>query len=73
MQTFNFQVEAMYKIKEVKDIADHPTFYEDALNYWQKVDPSVEGMMGGLDKLSSIDLTSSMQFVFSYVQVRYIL
>jgi len=58
----------MYKVKAVKDISDHPSFYQDALSYWEKVEPSVNGMLGGLEELTNIDLTSSMQFVYSYVQ-----
>ena len=55
--------------KNVKVLSDHPSFYEDAQAYWNRIDASPHGMMGGLESLSTIDLTASTDMVFPFVQV----
>uniref|UniRef100_A0A5S6R4V3 Alpha N-terminal protein methyltransferase 1 n=1 Tax=Trichuris muris TaxID=70415 RepID=A0A5S6R4V3_TRIMR len=37
--------------------------YKAAEEYWKGVQPNVRGMLGGLDKLSGIDITGSRQFL----------
>eukprot|EP00614_Pseudopedinella_elastica_P012509 CAMPEP_0172587728 /NCGR_PEP_ID=MMETSP1068-20121228/6739_1 /TAXON_ID=35684 /ORGANISM="Pseudopedinella elastica, Strain CCMP716" /LENGTH=280 /DNA_ID=CAMNT_0013382845 /DNA_START=249 /DNA_END=1091 /DNA_ORIENTATION=+ len=43
--------------------ADTPGWYSDALNYWDKCDPSVDGMLGGFGLISTEDCLGSKQFL----------
>jgi len=38
-------------------------FYGDAVKYWDEVEPTVNGMLGGLGFLSEIDIKSSEEFL----------
>ena len=38
-------------------------FYKDAADYWAKVPPTVDGMLGGYGFISSIDVNGSHQFL----------
>jgi hypothetical protein len=49
----------------VQEMRQQPNWYEDAIQYWLSVDPSVEGMLGGLGHLSSPDVQCSDRFIHS--------
>lgn len=38
-------------------------FYKDAADYWSKIPPTVDGMLGGYGFISSIDINGSNQFL----------
>ncbi|KAJ3071595.1 hypothetical protein HDU98_005097 [Podochytrium sp. JEL0797] len=40
--------------------------YKKAANYWDKIDPSIEGMLGGFGTLTEIDCASSIRFLTEY-------
>lgn len=40
-----------------------PNFYRNAQTYWSKIEPSVDGMLGGLSAISSTDIKGSLQFL----------
>nr|CAG4642080.1 EOG090X0EJQ [Eurycercus lamellatus] len=44
-------------------------FYTDAAQYWASVPPTVDGMLGGLSKISDIDLKGSQRFLNSIYQL----
>ncbi|KAJ3185350.1 hypothetical protein HDU85_001400 [Gaertneriomyces sp. JEL0708] len=44
-----------------------PTWYTDAASYWDKVEPSIEGMLGGFGKLTDIDCSASLKFIDEFV------
>lgn len=46
----------------VKDKEDS-AFYGDAVKYWDEIEPTVDGMLGGLGFLSEIDIQSSEEFL----------
>ena len=37
--------------------------YKKAADYWQSVDPTVDGMLGGFGKISAIDIDGSKKFL----------
>lgn len=38
-------------------------FYENAKEYWAKIDPTIDGMLGGFGQISACDIHSSNQFL----------
>ncbi|KAJ3202369.1 N-terminal Xaa-Pro-Lys N-methyltransferase 1 [Entophlyctis luteolus] len=44
------------------------TSYAKAAAYWQSVDPSVEGMLGGFGVLSDIDCDASVRFLSEFAE-----
>ena len=38
-------------------------YYKNAANYWEKIDPTVEGMLGGFAKISPLDIDGSNKFL----------
>ncbi|KAL7632665.1 UNVERIFIED_CONTAM: hypothetical protein RMT77_016990 [Armadillidium vulgare] len=40
-----------------------PSFYTDAAAYWEKVPPTVNGVLGGFEKISSTDIVGSDSFL----------
>ncbi|KAI9337259.1 alpha-N-methyltransferase NTM1 [Obelidium mucronatum] len=40
--------------------------YEKAANYWNKIDASVEGMLGGFGSLTDLDCATSIRFITEY-------
>ncbi|TPX55636.1 hypothetical protein PhCBS80983_g05153 [Powellomyces hirtus] len=44
-----------------------PSWYTDAAGYWNGVEPTVQGMLGGFGFLTDIDCKASVEFVNEYV------
>jgi len=44
-------------------------FYQDGAEYWTKVEPTVDGMLGGLGYLSDIDIKNSERFLKTLFKV----
>nr|CAG4650522.1 EOG090X0EJQ [Sida crystallina] len=44
-------------------------FYTDGAQYWEKIEPTVDGMLGGYAQISDIDLQGSQRFLNSLYQV----
>ena len=42
---------------------DTTNWYQSSLNYWEKENATIDGMLGGYGSISSIDLTSSHDFL----------
>lgn len=40
-----------------------PDFYKDAIKYWSKIPPTVQGMLGGFDFISDTDIDGSRKFL----------
>lgn len=51
-------------------------FYEDGAKYWEDVEPTVDGMLGGLGFLSDIDIKNSERFLKTLskvlIQIRHV-
>lgn len=45
-----------------EQIAQDP-FYIDAVNYWEKIPPTVDGMLGGFGFISQTDIEGSKKFL----------
>ncbi|TPX63988.1 hypothetical protein SpCBS45565_g06231 [Spizellomyces sp. 'palustris'] len=44
-----------------------PNWYSDAAQYWDQVEPTVEGMLGGFGQLTDLDSTSSLRFIDEFI------
>ncbi|KAH6591873.1 hypothetical protein BASA50_008473 [Batrachochytrium salamandrivorans] len=42
-------------------------WYTDAANYWESVEPTVQGMLGGFGFLTTIDAKASLEFIDEFV------
>ncbi|TPX78727.1 hypothetical protein CcCBS67573_g00007 [Chytriomyces confervae] len=42
--------------------------YKKAANYWDKIDASIEGMLGGFGTLTELDCATSIRFVSEFVK-----
>ena len=51
------------------DNKDTKKFYDDALNYWSQIDPSINGMLGGFAQISSTDIAGSSKFLRNFIKV----
>lgn len=38
-------------------------YYNDAAKYWENIDPTIDGMLGGYGKISNLDLDGSNKFL----------
>lgn len=46
-------------------------FYQEGAEYWAKVEPTVNGMLGGLGYLNNIDIKDSDRFLKGILKVRF--
>lgn len=46
-----------------------PKFYQDAIDYWSTIPPTVDGMLGGFGFISDIDIQGSENFLKSLFKV----
>jgi protein N-terminal methyltransferase len=53
----------------VLDVPDQ-AFYKDGAKYWEKIEPTVDGMLGGLGKLDRIDIQASERFLKNILKVK---
>jgi len=44
-------------------------FYTAAAKYWERIPPTIDGMLGGFGFISQIDIRSSMIFLKSLFEV----
>lgn len=51
----------------VQKMKDKENWYGHAADYWQQVDPSVNGMLQGFEKISDVDCDGSQNFI-KYLQ-----
>ncbi|XP_051907293.1 N-terminal Xaa-Pro-Lys N-methyltransferase 1 [Hippocampus zosterae] len=49
------------------DTAGETKFYSNAEGYWKEVPPTVDGMLGGYGKISSIDINGSKAFLRKFL------
>lgn len=43
--------------------------YKKAADYWDKIDPTVDGMLGGFGKISQVDIEGSSKLVKTLFKV----
>jgi hypothetical protein len=44
-------------------------FYKDSKDYWSKIEPTVNGMLGGYEHVSAIDIATSQDFLNVLIKV----
>ena len=47
-------------------------FYADAKVYWDNISPTVDGMLGGFEKISPTDINGSKQFLRPLLKVSWL-
>ena len=47
----------------VEKMEDKEAWYGQAAEYWRNVEPSVDGMLGGFEKISDVDCKGSLKFL----------
>ena len=50
-------------------VENHERFYADARVYWDTISPTVDGMLGGFEKISPTDINGSKQFLRPFLKV----
>ena len=45
-------------------------FYQNAEKYWKSIPANLNGMLGGYERISAIDIKSSQLFLKQFTQVR---
>lgn len=50
-------------------IENNERFYADAKVYWDTISPTVDGMLGGFEKISPTDINGSKQFLRPFLKV----
>ena len=45
------------------------TFYTNAQEYWKKIDPTIDGMLGGYARISPTDINGSCSFLRPLLKV----
>ncbi|KAH9490204.1 N-terminal Xaa-Pro-Lys N-methyltransferase 1-A [Bulinus truncatus] len=53
----------------IEEPKNYDPFYSDAKDYWAKVDPTVNGMLGGFAKISPIDINGSKAFLRPFLKI----
>ena len=48
------------------------TFYDDAKTYWTGIPPTVDGMLGGFEKISPTDINGSKAFLRPFLKVHFV-
>ncbi|WAR00118.1 NTM1A-like protein [Mya arenaria] len=48
---------------------DEQKFYDDGKEYWSSINPSVDGMLGGFEKISPTDINGSKAFLRPFLKV----
>jgi len=64
------EAEPSVTVESEEDGKDARPFYADAAKYWSKVEPTVDGMLGGLGDLSQLDIQNSEKLLKEMSQVR---
>ncbi|OQR71998.1 alpha N-terminal protein methyltransferase 1A-like [Tropilaelaps mercedesae] len=49
---------------------ERPSFYADGAKYWEGIEPTIEGMLGGFAQLSDIDVGASRRFLKEFCEKR---
>ncbi|KAK3087539.1 hypothetical protein FSP39_007312 [Pinctada imbricata] len=52
-----------------EEVEDTGKFYGDAKKYWESIEPTVDGMLGGFAKISPTDINGSKAFLRPFLQV----
>jgi len=55
---------------DIDNDKDEPHFYNHGAEYWGKIEPTVDGMLGGLGHLTNIDIQHSEQFLKTLMKVK---
>ncbi|KAI8330771.1 alpha-N-methyltransferase NTM1 [Chlamydoabsidia padenii] len=49
-------------------LMDQPDWYTNAQMYWDKVQPTVDGMLGGFSQVDPVDVSGSLDFIGEFVR-----
>ena len=53
-------------------VEDTEKFYGDAKVYWETISPTVDGMLGGFEKISPTDINGSKAFLRTFLKVSFL-
>lgn len=53
---------------EYNEKLNYEKFYKDAEIYWNNITADIDGMLGGLGHISSIDISTSMKFLKQFIK-----
>lgn len=56
--------------KEEKTVDVRETFYTDAKKYWSTIEPTVDGMLGGFERLNAADVRGSRDYLHSMFRIK---
>ncbi|KAI8779352.1 N-terminal Xaa-Pro-Lys N-methyltransferase 1-A [Biomphalaria glabrata] len=56
-------------VNSTEDSNSKDPFYADAKDYWAKIDPTVDGMLGGFAKISPTDINGSKAFLRPFLKI----
>lgn len=60
---------AMEECNTDAGVTDTSSFYQNGKKYWESISPTVDGMLGGLSHLSSVDIAESTRFLKQFLCV----
>jgi len=58
----------MSLISGCEDVASEEEFYKNAEIYWKSIPANLNGMLGGYERISAIDVRSSQLFLKQFTQ-----
>ena len=59
----------MSLINGCEEVKSEQEFYENAKKYWKTIPANLNGMLGGYERISAIDIRSSKLFLKQFMQV----
>lgn len=57
-------------VKESKPMDVKEAFYSDAKKYWSSIEPTVDGMLGGFERLDAADVRGSRDYLHSMFRIK---
>lgn len=59
----------MSLISGCDDVKSEDEFYKNAESYWKSIPANLNGMLGGYERISNIDIRSSQLFIKDFLRV----
>ncbi|ORY29433.1 alpha N-terminal protein methyltransferase 1-like protein [Rhizoclosmatium globosum] len=56
----------MFSVAAAPETPNDKISYKKAADYWDKIDPSIEGMLGGFGTLTELDCATSIRFITEF-------
>ena len=62
----------MSLISGCDEVKSEEEFYKNAELYWKAIPANLNGMLGGYERISSIDIRTSQLFIKEYLRVNFL-